>query len=80
MLVPAHFPLTIHTLKIVHPRRSGLHLGNVDYVNTLKVVAAPKRRGGEEAIGEYVIVEATVLTPYKARTLLRAAIGASPAR
>ncbi len=47
--------------KIVAPRRSGLHLCNIDYDNTLAVVADPNRRDDEEAMSAYVIVEATVL-------------------
>jgi len=33
----------------VAPRRSGLHLGNVEYDNTLAVLSAPGRRNDEEA-------------------------------
>jgi TetR/AcrR family transcriptional regulator, transcriptional repressor for nem operon len=35
-------------LKIVHPERSGLHLDNIDYDDTLAVVAAPSRSDDEE--------------------------------
>ena len=51
MLIPVHCPFVNQQMKIVYPEESGLHPGNVDYVNTLKVVAA-KRRGGEEAISD----------------------------
>ncbi len=40
-------------MKIVHLERSGSHLGNVDYENTLAVVAAPGRRHDEEVRADW---------------------------
>jgi len=41
-------PLNNHKIEDYAPRRIGLHLGTVDYDNTLAVVAGPSGRDDEE--------------------------------
>jgi len=52
MSIPVNRPLSIQPLGDCAPKRSGLHLGNVDYDNPLAVAVADVQCQGETAIEE----------------------------